>query len=433
MKLSGITLFYLGLLFASTFAVTLSASSTFYKVSSADSSSQLKSAMSYRNQFQSSLDSSFSFWEDLKTTLLNESLQLTPNRRRIVNEAEKDFSLSLTTYFPQRLQRAYQTHDSLLMLFRLDPKKLTESEFHKHSRGYYFLLQADFADTILTLQDSLSALIESFYLIEQSEKNLSLLPAPSAGKTKEPSHFFNIQSGFQSRSVWRGIDQNNGNGAYSISADYQYRLGLSASISAVNLIREGDYFDQYTFSIGYQNNFGDVSISAFLNSYRFSAASPQARAYIARDISTSLSYDNPIVVPTVFFTYAIPDSSGSKNDAFLTIDLSHAFTFENFFSGDLTLQPSVSADYGIIRTIVVRRNSRPAVLLSESSVFSVTNYNLSLSTIYSRGFFSFIPDINYTIPINTDQFIRTRNRRRMSSKTEMSNLFYFGLGISISF
>ena len=108
------------------------------------------------------------------------------------------------------------------------------------------------------------------------------------------------------------------------------------------------------------------------------------------------------------------------------------------------LTPSIRGEYGTISNVRAftrrtRPNQQPQTTVVQSSPFVLTNYNFSLSLLYSISGFQIVPEFLFVIPINVPSLTITRtgavNPIFPTSRTFMrggSAFGYFSVSISYS-
>lgn len=343
------------------------------------------------------LDSSDAIWRDLLASVLQDSASLPTEKRASFFAVAQ----SLDSCFVSVLRAA----------------RLNASEQQ--------LSQAALADTMLALYDSLASAFE-FFRAAQPRSNVAIdyqrLLADWL-RARSKAHRFSVRSGYQSRSAWRGIDQNPNGGAYSFSATYQHRSGVFVSASLVGLEGQAQVFDQLTLSAGLDwEVFDDLLTSAAFSRYWFSDASAQARSSIQSDLSLWVSYSNPVVTPALTLVWAFGDSSA---DFFCSWELSRAFSLPPLFSGRTLLVPSVSGEYGTISLVRAfatrsRRNPNPQTRVETSSPFVLTNYNVSLAAFLSFESFSLVSEFVFVVPVNASSFTFTVSGPNLSRPVSRS-------------
>lgn len=352
------------------------------------------------------LDSALTLWQELYADVVKD-LDLLPDSLRptaesLANALNARFA-SFHSVQRGQIQRAHSEFQSLFQKNSQDSQSVVMRAKQDLQRR-----NAIVADTILALQDSLSAFVESLF-IAQSDKR-SLLTSDykeilnRAVFAEEPTHQFDVGFSFQSRSVWRGIEQNNGQGSYGFSATYQHRLGFFGSLQGLGLQGQGKRIDQFTFNFGFQRQWSEnFTTSIAYSRYRYDDSSAQVRSSINSDLSLWLSYDTPFFTPSISLGWLFADEN---TDFICSWEVSRGFSFPSFLSGELLLLPGISAEYGTLTSTQIRvgRNRAGQIRndISTSSAFVITNYNFSFTAIYSLHGFSIIPELIYTIPINVE-------------------------------
>ncbi len=336
------------------------------------------------------LDSSETIWSELLESLFQDTLSLPDTARA--------WFYALT----QSLDRDFKSH----LLDRRS--RLATSSEHSAFTTRQSREQAHLADLMLTLYDSLARAFEALLprknLVRAatSEDYKDILNTLFLNRTS--AHRVQFSTAYQSRSVWRGIEQNSGNGAYSLSALYQHRSGIFLSASALGLQGQSPVIDQASASIGLDYRLFDNFLFSFAYArYYYSESSVQVRAFIHSDLALWLSFQTSWLTPSVMFLWAFSDEG---NKFFCSWEISHVFLLSPFSSGKLALVPSVSGEYGTISTVSVERRTRtrfnpnPQLLIRQAEPFVLTNYLFSLSLLYSIGNFSIAPEWIFVVPIN---------------------------------
>lgn len=340
------------------------------------------------------LDSSETIWRDLLESLFQDTTLLSDTARASFNEV----ALSVDSIFKSHLLVAHQ--------------RLSNPSIDSPKNQLAFE-QARLADAMLTFYDSLArafdalrpnSSIRTSSTIDYRVLLETLLEKPS------PTHRFSFSTSYQSRSVWRGIEQSPGNGTYSLSGLYQHRSGVFLSASALGFQGQPHVIDQASASLGmdYQP-FDNLLVSLAYTRYHYSDSSVQVRATIHSDLTLWLSLQTEWLTPSVTLIWAIGETT---NDFFCAWEISRAFFIGQFSSGRLILLPSISAEYGTISTIraLTRRtgrNSEPQTRIERSSPFVLTNYTFSLSLLYRIGNISIAPEFLFAVPINVSSLTLT--------------------------
>lgn len=262
---------------------------------------------------------------------------------------------------------------------------------------------------------------------------------------KHPSQW-NFSTSYSTRTVWQGLDQNDGKGSYSLTAGYFHPVGISASISLMGLVGEEIMFDRTALSLAYQAElFKGVSVVAGYSHYFYNSDSPQLTSSISDEVSLLAIYDNPVLTPQVSLTYAFSDD----NDVFAAIQVSHGFWINNVFGGVLLIEPAVIANFGTLQSISREYQVKMKRLAggysvssssSSSSEFSITNWDFVFPIAFSSGILTLTPEIVFTIPVNTEritnsvEFVRVNNVKKISRTLtpDDSPIVYFLISLSVS-
>jgi hypothetical protein len=345
------------------------------------------------------LDSSETIWRDLLESLLQDTTSLPDTARASFYEVAQSVDSLFASYLLTVRTRLINTSEGSMSLLT------------KHIRHE----QARLADTLLTLFDSLSHAFDarlaptSHIRMPPSQDYKDVLDALLENRTR--AHRLQFSSAYQSRSVWRGIEQNSGNGAYSLSATYQHRTGIFLSASALGLQGQPQAIDQLSLSLGIDYTASEnLFLSLAYTRYHYSDSSVQARASINSDLSLWLSYPTNWLTPSLTLIWAIGEN---KNDFFCDWEISRTFLLSQSSSSKLALTPSLRGEYGTISNIraILRRtrpNQQPQTSLVESSPFVLTNYNFSLSLLYGIGYFYIASEFLFVVPINVPTLTVTR-------------------------
>lgn len=360
------------------------------------------------------LDSADVIWRDLRSDILLDTSLLSREEIDTVLRITSSLDAALGACLNRErkfVQQEVQTFNDAL---RHTSPTIRDSVL-SHARSIYFKRQRLLADTILTIQDSLSRAIEMF-VVRLSDRQTSSptfdyksLLAQLA-ESQVPTHSFDIGFSYQSQSVWRGIDQNNGKGAYSLVATYRHQIGAFVLGQVLGMQGRSPSIDQVSLGVGFERELFDRFLASLsYTRYFYSDSSVQVRSSINSDVGLRISYTLPWITSSATLIWAI---GGDNDDLICSWELSQPFAFRNFLSGDLLLIPSLSAEYGTVSSVkaVARRlrNGRITRSVAESSPFVLTNYNFSLSAIYTYQMFSFIPELIYSIPINVPSLSITR-------------------------
>jgi hypothetical protein len=383
----------------------------------------------FLDRSSSFLDSSETIWNDLLQSLFQDTILLSDSARALFYAtAQSVDSIFNSHLFQARTRLVPSEHSSLL---------LTE-QIHRE--------QARLADMMLTLYDSLSRAFDALLPPRTTARKTLAIDykklLDNLLETRALSHRFYFSTAYQSRSVWRGIDQNSGNGAYSLSATYQHRTGLFLSASALGLQGQPQALDQLSLTLGIDYNFFEnVFLSLAYTRYHYSDSSVQARASINSDLTFWISYPTAWLTPSLTLIWAIGEN---KNDFFCDWEISRAFLLSQFSTSRLVLTPSIRGEYGTISNVRAftrrtRPNQQPQTTVVQSSPFVLTNYNFSLSLLYSISGFQIVPEFLFVIPINVPSLTITRtgavNPIFPTSRTFMrggSAFGYFSVSISYS-
>jgi hypothetical protein len=370
--------------------------------------SSLKSSTSLA-PLTSFLDSSLTIWGDLLQSLFQDTTLLSDTARRsFYMSAQSIDSLFLLYVLNTRARLMHRRHsDSLSTTVDSLPTPLLTAHLKRE--------QAHLADTMLTLYDSLSRAFDTLLTPKPiPRENLStdykyLLDNLLENRTR--AHRFYFSTAYQSRSVWRGIEQNSGNGAYSLSGTYQHRTGIFLSASVLGLQGQPQAIDQLSLALGIDYTaFENLFLSLAYTRYHYSDSSVQARASINSDLSLWLSYPTTWLTPSLTLIWAMGEND---NDFFCDWEISRTFLLLQSSSSKLALTPSLRGEYGTISNVrAIARRVRPnqplQTSLVQSSPFVLTNYNLSLSLLYSIGSFHIVPEFLFVVPINVSSLTITR-------------------------
>ncbi len=346
------------------------------------------------------LDSSETIWGDLLESLFQDTLSLPDTGR--------------TSFYAvaQSIDRVFKSH---LLDSRL---RLSTSSEPSASTLHISREQARLADLMLTLYDSLSRTFEallppkSLVRTASSEDYKELLNDLLMNRIS--AHRVQFSTAYQSRSVWRGIEQNSGLGTYSFSALYQHRSGIFLSASALGLQGQSPVIDQASASVGMDYQPFDFFLLSFAYTrHYYSESSVQVRAFINSDLTLWLSFQNEWLTPSVMLLWAF---SNEGNKFFCSWEISRAVLLSQFSWGKLALVPSMSGEYGTISTVSVERrrrtrlNAEPQTLIQRAEPFVLTNYLFSLSLLCGIGNFSIAPEFLLVVPINLPSLTFTSTR-----------------------
>ncbi|MFN3344986.1 MAG: hypothetical protein ACK412_04985 [Chloroherpetonaceae bacterium] len=372
------------------------------------------------------LDSSETIWGELLASLFQDTTLLSDTAR-----------ISFMS--------AAQSLDSVFKSSLLAARQRLSNPFLTSSTNQLALEQARLADTMLTFYDSLARAFHALRATSSARSSPNIdykVLLENLLEKSTPTHRFSFSTAYQSRSVWRGIEQNSGKGVYSFSGLYQHRSGIFLSASVLGLQGQPHVIDQASASIGidYQP-FDNFLLSLAYTRYHYSDSSVQVRSTINSDLTLWLSLQTEWLTPSLTLIWAIGEST---NDFFCAWEISRAFFIGQFSSGRLVLLPSISAEYGTISTIraVTRRtgrNSEPQTRIERSSPFVLTNYTFSLSLLYRIGNISLAPEFLLAVPINVSSFtftaIGSRNFSRPITRTFEQggkSFGYFSVQVSYS-
>lgn len=337
------------------------------------------------------LDSSETIWRDLLASLLQDSVLLSDSAR----DSFRAVACALDSNFNARLLRLRRARDDDSTSW------LSERTNREQARRE----QSHLADAMLALYDSLSRAFDALLppkrvapTIDYKDILNNLL------EPRESAHHVQFSVAYQSRSVWRGIEQNSGRGTYLFSGLYQHRSGFFFSGSALGLQGQSTVIDQASISVGidYQA-FERFLLSLAYARHFYSESSVQARAFINSDLTFWLSFQTELLAPSATLLWAFSDEG---NKFFFSWEISRAFLLSAFSSRKLVLVPSVSGEYGSISTVLVQRSSRSRfnpeqpTRIQRASPFVLTNYLFSLSLLWSVGNFSFAPEFVLVVPVN---------------------------------
>ncbi len=340
------------------------------------------------------LDSSETIWGELLTSLFQDTT--------LLSDTERALFVSVA-----------QSLDSVFQSSLLAARQRLSNPFLPSATNRLALEQARLADTMLTFYDSLTCAFEALRATSSTRHSRNIdykvLLEHLLEKTT-PTHRFSFSTAYQSRSVWRGIEQNSGKGTYSLSGLYQHWSGVFLSASVLGLQGQPHLIDQASASLGldYQP-FDNLLVSLAYTRYHYSDSSVQVRSTIHSDLTLWLSFQTEWLTPSVTLIWAIGENT---NDFFCAWEISRAFFIGQFSSGRFILLPSISAEYGtisIIRALTRRtgRNSEPQTRIERSSPFVLTNYTFSLSLLYRIGNISIAPEFLFVVPINVSSLTLT--------------------------
>ena len=285
----------------------------------------------FLDRSSSFLDSSETIWNDLLQSLFQDTILLFDSARALFYAtAQSVDSIFNSHLFQARTRLVPSEHSSLL---------LTE-QIHRE--------QARLADMMLTLYDSLSRAFDALLPPRTTARKTLAIDykklLDNLLETRALSHRFYFSTAYQSRSVWRGIDQNSGNGAYSLSATYQHRTGLFLSASALGLQGQPQALDQLSLTLGIDYNFFEnVFLSLAYTRYHYSDSSVQARASINSDLTFWISYPTAWLTPSLTLIWAIGEN---KNDFFVIGKFLARFYSHNFLRADLCLRRVFAGSMG---------------------------------------------------------------------------------------
>ncbi len=376
------------------------------------------------------LDSSRIIWNDLLQSLFQDTISLSDSARTSFYALAQSVDSTFNSYL-------FQAHTRLMA--STEPSRLLLAEqIHRE--------QAHLAETMLTLYDSLSRTFDTMLTpkpIPQEKLSIDykyLLDNLLENRTR--AHRIYFSTAYQSRSVWRGIEQNSGNGAYSLSATYQHRTGIFLSATVLGLQGQPQAIDQLSLALGIDYTaFEHLLLSLAYTRYHYSDSSVQARASINSDLSLWLSYPTTWLTPSLTLIWAIGENN---NDFFCDWEISRPFLLLQSSSSKLALTPSLRGEYGTISNVrAIARRVRPnqplQTSLVQSSPFVLTNYNVSLSLLYSIGSFHLMPEFLFVVPINVSSLTITRvgalNPILSNSRTFSqggSSFGYFSVSVSYS-
>ncbi len=390
------------------------------------------------------IDSAGVIWKDLRNDILLDTSLLSRAEIETILRVSSSLDAALNACLKRERERVQQEAQTFNDAMKQRSPAAQDSALSQ-ARSVFFKRQRALADTILWSQDSLSRAIETFFLSASDRRTSSATPDYKSlleqfSNVQRSPHSFDAGFSYQSQSVWRGIDQNDGKGAYSLVATYRHQIGAFVLAQALGMQGRSPFIDQFSLGVGFERElFDDFIASLSYTRYFYSDSSIQVRSSINSDVGLRFSYSLPWMTSSTTFIWAIGDA---QNDFICSWELSQPFAFQNFLGGDLLLVPSVSAEYGTVSSVraVARRlrNGRIVRNVSESSPFVLTNYNVSLSAIYAFGALSFIPELIYAIPINVPSLSITRmNLTPSGSVTNVFNqqasaFFYFSTSLYLS-
>ncbi len=390
------------------------------------------------------IDSSRVIWQELRSDMLLDTSLLSRTEIDTIVRISSSLDAALNTCLNRErdlVQQEAQTFNDALT----QSSPTIQDSVLSQMRSVFFKRQRVLADTILSLQDSLSRAIEAF--VVRTSDRMASSPRPDYkalleqfSQMQSSPHSFDAGFSYQSQSVWRGIDQNNGKGAYSFMATYRHQLGVFVLGQVLGMQGRSQFIDQLSLGVGFEREiFERFLASLSYTRYFYSDSSVQVRSSINSDVGLRVSYMLPWITSSATFIWAIGDEN---NDVICSWELSQPFAFREFLSGDLIVIPSVSAEYGTVSSVkaVARRlrSGRIARSVTESSPFVITNYNFSLSAVYTFHMLSFVPELIYSIPINVPSLSLTRASLLPSGSVttvfnqNASPLFYISTSLYIS-
>ncbi|NTV46746.1 MAG: hypothetical protein HGB11_09590, partial [Chlorobiales bacterium] len=192
------------------------------------------------------------------------------------------------------------------------------------------------------LEDSLLATDRKF---SPSDNMKWLLSSVMAARPE-----WSFTTSYSTRTVWQGLDQNDGEGSYSITAGYDHATGISASVSFMGLVGQEIVFDRTALMLAYQTEFfKKLSVTGSYSRYFYSDDSPQLTSSITDELSLLAAYVNPILTPAISVSYAF---AGDGNDVFASLAVDHSFWFDDFFGCVLQIDPTIRADYGTLESVI---------------------------------------------------------------------------------
>jgi hypothetical protein len=373
------------------------------------------------------LDSSETIWRDLLESLFQDTTSLADTARASFYDVAQSVDRVFKSQLLDVRTRLTDTSERSILL--------VSERIHQQ--------QARLADTMLMLYDSLSRTFDAMLAPKSlartafSEDYQELLTSLLASRTS--AHRLQFSTAYQSRSVWRGIEQNSGNGAYSLSGLYQHRSGIFLTANALGLQGQAMMIDQVSASVGLDYELFDrFLLSIAYTRHYYSESSVQASAFINSDFTLWLSFQTEWLTPSVMLLRAFSDEG---NEFFCSWEISRAFFLSQFSRGKLALVPSISGEYGTISTVNIQRqrrtrlNQEPQTRIQQSSPFVLTNYLFSLSLLYSIGDFSIAPELLLVFPINLPSLTLDSTIREPFTRTikpQESSFGYFSVNVSYS-
>jgi hypothetical protein len=309
------------------------------------------------------------------------------------------------------------------------------SKAKEAAQAFIKTAKEDFATFTETFSDSSNTLRDSIYSYAEAQLGSqtdavqdakdSTAAASEAVSAPDRTSSFTVGTTYSSRSVWQGIDQNNGNAVLTPALIYKHWTGISASLSSSRLDGQAIPWGQTTLGLGYDLDVTDHFAIAFGVDHYIYADSSLPKSTIKNDVSLTLTYETSILTPALNATYGFAKPKGNPS---LSLQASHSFDVEKFLGGSLSVEPTVLGNAGTLNGITFKSqkvklaNGKTVIrkVALANSKFNITDYDLSLPVTYSIGIFTLVPEPVYAIPVN-------------DAKTDSNGLFYFSLGLYVSF
>jgi hypothetical protein len=243
----------------------------------------------------------------------------------------------------------------------------------------------------------------------------SMLNAANEEDDKTPDHSFQAAVAMGNNQISQGKKMANDALYFKPSLHYSYKDGFYADVSA-NYIPslKKKSLSNMALGIGYNFDLGANFSTGFGYSYTHYFSTKEVLSSAPNDLSWNLSWDNPIIAPSLNVDY----SFGSTKDISAGLDLSHSFTVAHIFcsSDKLVIPISLSTTFAsanFYQAYVMKnqvKNKKSGTVVNPSTVdtsFVVSDMSLSASLSYQIKNFSITPSLAYQIPFGAAADIST--------------------------
>ncbi len=369
-------------------------------------------------------------------------------RTEFVDDVIGDFVRYTKTLLEDAKSLQADRKDTLNQRIQTYKQRLNAKKYHATSRKSFKEYSETLKDKLYEL--SVALFVEDYSESTSTKRSVQDLDRLISTLSFQDKPLFEIETGMslQNRSVWYGLDQNNGGGAYSAYFNINHQWGIGVGITSSGLVNQTPIFDQFGFSISVDQDFWRFSSGIGYTKYVYSDQSEQLSSAISDELNLSLSFLNDFITPSLQFSYAF---SEDENDIFFSYHFEKILILGELFGAMVIVQPTFSGYMAKTRStkdvFINLQNFFSWQHRSDvNDVFQIKNYELSVPVIFQYDQFSFKPELIITRPVNTysiEYYELIREETSLGQvgwrvieekiKPEESVLVIFGFGFSYWF